>query len=230
MVATVPAANYAPATLDEILTYECAKSVAGIVNGGINPQIGPVFYQDGLVFTSLSNSRGEKMLVVDAGMGIFTIPLNAVGVNRMRFTLPINSHGETQTYFLGYIHGERYRSRALELTIEKAPIGRDDLDYQRAHITRSENLLPHLEYAVFQTTQTMLSAISAKRLTRQDLNIAAVESCDHISRRSPSLARNMRFDLEVIVREILGPKSVAAGGGRMPASVVEKPSRIFKQN
>jgi len=143
--------------------------------------------------------------------------------------LPINSSGEVQTYFLGYIHGERYRSRALEFSTEKAPNGREDIDYQPARIHRSENLLSHLEYALFQTTQATLSALAQKRISARDMNVVNAETCDHIARRSPALARNMRFDLDVMTREIMSPRKVATSSGRMPASF-GKPTKIFKQN
>lgn len=210
---TPPTPVYAPPVLDELLTYECAKSVADVVGNG--PQIGPVFSREDLVFTSISGARGEKLLMVDAGSGIFAINLNAVGVNRIRFTIPVG--GEKRNFFLGYIHGDRYRSRMTEFSSGRAPMGRDDIDYQSVSIRRAENLLPHLEYAIFQTTQATLSAIAEKRVTRQDLNVIETRSCDHISRRSPALARNLRFDFALITREILGPNRLASGA-RMPAS------------
>lgn len=218
---TAPAPIYAPPNLDELLTYECAQSVADVVGNG--PQIGPLFARKGLVFTSISNTRGEKMLMVNAGSGIFAINLNAVGVNRIRFTVPVG--GENRKFFLGYIHGDRYRSRITEFSADRAPMGRDDIDYQSVSIRRADNLLPHLEYAIFQTTQATLSAIADKRVTRQDLNVIKTRSCDHIARRSPALARNLQFDFALITREILGPERVASGA-RMPAST----GKIYKQN
>lgn len=208
---------YPPATLEELLTYDCAKVVAEIVGNG--PQIGPVFHQQGLVFTSLSNARGQKMLIADAGAGLFTIPLNDVGVNRMRLTLPTAALGAPKTFYLTYIHGDRYRSRVTEFAVERAPAGHEDLDYQLAHVFRDKTVVAHLEYAIFQTTQAAVLAISRKTVARQDLTVVREDACAHIARSSPALARNMEADLELIRREIIGPKKIAAGNGRMPASV-----------
>lgn len=213
---TSPLPSYPPPTLDEILTYECAKAVADVVGNG--PQIGPIFSQEGLVFTSVANARGEKVLIMDAGVGVFSVPLSGVGLSRVRFTIPVDNKNTHRTFYLGYIHGDRYRSRTTEFSIDRAPIGRDELDYSDVPIRRAESLLAHLEYAIFQTTQNTLSAVSEKRVTRQDLNVVNTESCDHMARRSPALSRNLQFDFALITREIMGPKKVASEGGRMPAS------------
>ncbi len=212
------APTIAPPSLDELLTYECAKSVADVVGNG--PQIGPVFAHGGLAFTSIANARGEKMLIVDAGVGVFSVPLNPAGVNRLRFSIPINGKGESRSFYLGYIHGDRYRSRMIEFSADRAPDGRDDIDYQAVPVRRAENMLPHLEYAIFLTTQATLSAVADKRVTRQDLNVINTESCDHMARRSPALARNLQYDFARITLEIMGPKKLASStsSGRSPAS------------
>ncbi len=235
LATTTPAPSYAPASVDELLTYECAKSVADVVGNG--PQIGPVFHQGGLVFTSISNAKGEKMLIVDAGVGIFSIALQMTGVSRIRFSIPISKNGQSRNFYLGYIHGDRYRSRMIEFSADRAPDGRDDIDYHPAPIRRAGNLLAHLEYAIFQTTQNTLGAVADKRVTRQDLNVIKTESCDHIARRSPALARNLQYDFSLITREIMGPKRLASG--RMPASVPKlktlltpatSESKLFREN
>ena len=198
-----------------------------------------MFHRDGLVFTSINASNGDKLLIVNAGSGTFSIPLTGIGVNRVRFTIPANIQADFNSYYIAYLHGGSRNSRFYEFSAGKAPAGKDEIDYQTATPRRADTLLPYLEYAIFETIENTLTMITDKKIERHELGILKAETCDHISRKSPSLARNMRYDLDVIAKIIKGPQfkprpiiSVArvtsGSGGRMPASLGS--SRIFKNN
>lgn len=206
-----------PVALDEILSYECAKHVTDLIPE--KRQKGPVFHRDGLVFTSIFAAGGEKILIVNAGSGTFSVPLHGMGVNRLRFRLPANVQGDMTTYYLGYLHGAGTNARFYEFSSGRAPAGKDDLDFTVVTPKRAINLLPHMEYAVFETIEHTLSMVTGKRIERHELGMLKPDVCDHIARKSPGLARTMRYNLDLISAIIKGPKVQSlAGGGRMPAS------------
>ena len=218
--------------LDEILTFECAKHVIGLIP--VDYQQGPVFHRDGLVFTSINAANGDKILIVNAGSGTFSIPLAGTGVNRLSFTIPARIQGDMNTYYLAYLHGGSRNSRFYEFSSGKAPPGKDEIDFQTTNPKRAGTLLPYLEYAIFETIESTLTLLTDKKIERHQLGIIRPESCDHISRQSPALARNIRYDLTVIAAIVKGPKpqpkfnvaARASGSGRMPASIAA--SKLFK--
>lgn len=218
-----------PVSLDEILTFECAKHVINIVPE--QRQLGPVFHREGLTFTSINAINGEKILIVNAGSGTFSIPLVAAGVNRVRFTLPSRIQADMVSYYISYLHGGSRNSRFFEFSAGKAPTGKDEIDYTSVIPRRANNLLAHFEYAIFETIENTLTMITDHRIDRAEVGVLKAESCDHISRNSPTLAKNMRYDLDVIAALIKPPpprplkpsisiaKNSAPVGGRGPASV-----------
>lgn len=212
-----------PVALDEILTFECAKHVVELIPE--KRQTGPVFHRDGLVFTSINSASGEKILIVNAGSGTFSIPLHGIGVNRVRFSIPATLQAHMTSYYLAYLHGGSQSSRYYEFSSGKAPAGKDDIDYTTVHPRRAEPLLPHLEYAIYETIENTLNMITRKKLDRHELGLLKAESCDHISRKSPTLARNIRYDLDVISAILKGPAvRMVSGGGRLPASASSRRS------
>src|SRR5665213_1319838 len=113
--------------VEEILSYECARSIATIVSP--SEQTGPLFSAGRLVFTSLEAQDQSILLLVNAGYGNFVINLDSKSVNRIRFEIPSEGGGPLKTFFLSYMHGGALRSRYFEFAEGHAPMGRDELDY-----------------------------------------------------------------------------------------------------
>lgn len=219
MLVSQPApAGVTPVSPDEILSYECARSVATLVEK--NEQPGPVFLDGPLVFTSIQASDGTKVLILSAGSGTYAAPLTQNGVNRIRFYLPTRESVEPRLFFVSYLHDSSLRSRYFDFSMYKAPVGRDDTDFQLVRVQRADHLLQHLEYAVFETSDFTLSAFTDGRLQRDKMLKRKAEHCEHMFRKAPALARNLRRNLDALELMVLGPDSVKpAQSSRLPASV-----------
>jgi hypothetical protein len=204
-----------PASVEELLSYECAKQIVDLIP--IQFQSGPVFYREGVLVSSINTARGEKLLIVNSGSGTFAVPLFGLGVNRVQFRIP--DGGADTPIFLSYIHGGSRDSRLFEFSKQRPPPGKQEADYQSTPARRAEDLLPHFEFAVFETLEHMLTNITEKKIVRHDLGLVRTNACDHIRRRSPALARTIRYDLEVIAAVIQGPITPQQRAMRVPASV-----------
>jgi hypothetical protein len=204
--------------VDEILSYECARSLATIVSP--SEQTGPLFADGKLIFTSLEAQDSSKILLVNAGYGNFVINLVGDGVNRIRFELPTSASGDVRTFFLSYMHGGALRSRYFEYSEARPPFGRDELDYSLVSARRADNLMPHLDYAIHETAEATLSAITEGHVTRNQMARHRVENCEYISRKSPGLAKNLRHNVDLLDLIVMGPRPKASD----IAAVVEKPS------
>jgi hypothetical protein len=203
--------------VDEILSYECARSIASITH--VDEQTGPVFAQGNLVFTSMEASDASTLLIVNAGNGNFMVNLEGSGVNRIRFELPTAKRGQSNSFFLSYMHGGTLRSRYFDYSEDKPPQGRDELDYSLMPVRRADNLLPHLDYAISETAEATLNAITDGKLERAELAHHRIENCEHISRTSPSLGNSLRHKLDQIDLIVMGPRtSVPLFVSRLPAS------------
>lgn len=208
----------APAKLDEILSHECAQSVSSLLSPG--DQHGPVFYDGGLIFTSIETSNFLPLLIVSTGNGIFAVNLEGVGTNRIRFTLPTKNGN--RTYFLSYLHGTQTRSRVFDFSIDQPPRGKEEFDFNNVRALRNEALLAHLEYAIYQTAESTLANLTEGRVHRDQFRHARAESCEHIVRKSPQLARNIKRNLDVIEMIVLGPEPKGHKPTRMPASIAAR--------
>ena len=199
----------------ETLSYRCARDVATIVGHG--RQTGPLFSEDDLVFAGLVAKDGSSLLMLNDGSGTYAFRLSRQGVNRVRFTLPHSL--KARTYFLSYAHDELFGSRLFEFSSGRAPVGREDVDYDLVRPSRAPLLLPHFEYAILQTSETALSAITEGKIPRAELNRHRVRDCDHLKRRAPILARGLKHNLDMLELIVLGPAPPAATSSRLPASV-----------
>jgi hypothetical protein len=226
---TPSAAPEVHVTVEEILSYDCARSIASIVKS--SEPLGPLFSQGQLVFTSIEAADASNILLVNAGYGNFSVALEGAGINRIRFEVPTGDNsGDPQLFFLSYMHGGVLRSRYFEYSEGHAPAGHDDLDYLLVHPQRAENLLPHLDYAIHETAEATLAAITDGKVPRSELSRHRIANCENISRQSPNLARQLRHNLDMLDMIVMGPwptsptapASVVSnngGGGRMPASL-----------
>lgn len=218
---TAVSTTVVPVKSDEILTYECARNVSTMVE--TNPQLGPVFSEGLLVFTSIETQGGGKSLIISAGGGTYAIELKHEGVNRLRFELASQASIKPKVFFLTYVHDRIFRSRYFDFSMGRPPAGRDDLDYDFAKVRRAEYMLPHLEYAIYETSVNVLDAITDGRVKREQMNKHKAENCEHLTRKTPGLARNLRHNLDVLELIVLGPPKPASRGAssRMPASVLK---------
>jgi hypothetical protein len=221
MAQTLPSKPvYSLATLDEMLSYECAKSVTAMLYP--LDQTGPLFFDHGLVFTSIDTSASHPLLIFSAGTGLFSVPLEGAGVNRIRFTIPAQATGQMKTFYLSYLHGGQSRSRIFEFSEGRAPMGKDDLDFSEVAPKRAENLLGHFEYAIYTTAELTLAGLTEGRLNRDQLKRHRAENCEHIQKKSPQLAQNLKRDLDVIEMIVLGPQPKVEPAVRMPASIAAR--------
>lgn len=210
VVSTTPA-THTPASIDELLTYECARQIVDLIP--LQNQSGPVFFREGVLISSVSTVRGEKLLIVNSGSGTYAVPLFGLGVNRLRLKLP--GVGDEKILYASYTHGGSRDSRLFEFSVGRAPAGKDEMDYQDSPVRRAEDLLGHFEFNVFETIEHILTQITAKKIPRHELGLVKVNACDHIGRRSPALARTIRYDLDMVAAVLNG----GTRSNRMPASV-----------
>jgi hypothetical protein len=153
------------------------------------------------------------VLIATAGAGTFAVPLDHSGVNRLRFSLPSDT---SQVYYMSYLHDRLLRSRVFEFSVTKAPIGKEDLDYAPVQAVRAPYLLPHLEYAIWETSETFVNAITDGTASRTQLS-AHKSECAHLSRRAPQLASGLRRNLDEL--EMMAQPLGRMTSRRMPASV-----------
>lgn len=212
-------------TIDELQSYDCARSVAKMYEGEVS--LGPLFLRDNLAFTSVGTAGRENLLIVNAGRGTFSILLPSSGVNKIRFDLPNMGRSGEHSYYLSFMHGGRGESRVFEFGFERPPLGHDDLEYHPVQVQRADELLPHFEYAIFTTAQKTVQALASGKINRTDVFVASLDRCSHLERRAPNLASNLRHHLNTLDVMVYGNrekiKTKLAGysksGSRGPASV-----------
>lgn len=214
----VQAAASEPTTsVDELLSYQCGQSVSSLVSP--SEQQGPLFHQGHLLFTSIEAKDSSKILLVNAGNGNFVLTLEGTGVNRIRFELPTGELSGRKIFYLSYLHGGILRSRYFDFAEGAAPTGHDESDYAWVNVQRAENLLPYLDYAIHETAEATVEALTEGKLVRNQLLRHKVENCEHISRREPRLARNLKYNLDLLDTIILGPRGPRGQSDRRPASL-----------
>lgn len=206
------------ASVDEVLSYSCAKSLGSLVDR--ESQVGPLFSEGHLIFTSLEAKDLSKLLLLNAGAGNFVVALEGSGVNRIRFALPSEGQAEPRQFFLSYIHGYTSRSRYFEFSEGRPPFGREEDDYALVIPSRTLNMQPHLEYAIHETSEAILHALTDGKIDREHLSRHAIVNCDHIANQSPQLATNLRHNLNTLDIMMVGPKPIpTASPSRLPASL-----------
>ena len=195
--------DLAPVRLGELLSYDCARAVAGMVATPHSP--GPVFRERDLVFVSVETEDHRPELMISAGAGIFTVELAHSGVNRLRFELPDATGHAAVTYYLTYLHDDHLGSRYLDFGQTQPPVGHFDIDYLAVVPRRADNLVAHLDYATFLTSDKL-------RVTKARVGPKLTGACDHLRRENPALARALFINLDQID---LASRQTA----RMPASL-----------
>lgn len=198
--------------LDELLTYECARHMATFVDS--IKRVGPVFSEGLLVFTSIEAQNRSRVLIVNAGSGIYAVPLSHIGINRIRFDLPTLDSTGTKSFFLSYLHDGSGHSRYFEFSMLRPPQGRDELDYSFMQPQRAQYMLPNLEYAIYETSENAVAAATDKKLDTNKIYVTR-PNCEHISRKSPALARNIKRNLDMLNILTSRPAFV----NRMPANI-----------
>jgi hypothetical protein len=207
-------------SVDELLSYECAKSVTSLV--GAKEQTGPLFSEGQLVFTSVEADDHSMLLLLNAGHGNYVVPLEGAGVNRLRFEMKTSTSTRPTQFYLSYMHGGLMRSRYFEYAEEHPPTGHDEFDYSRVSPQRAGEMLPHLDYAINETAQATLTALIEGHLTREQLGVHHIENCSHLSRQSGALARYLKYNLDKLDLLVMGPQRKAtatSAASRMPASI-----------
>lgn len=196
------------ATPQEQATFECARSLGGMLV--TSDQSGPMFYGYDLAFTSITASNGSHILIAANTMGLFEFPLPSSGLNRIKFTLPVGER-QTQVYYLGYMHGTGISSsRVFDFSAGVPPAGKIDEHFKRAVGTRAPRLLPHFNFALYETAGGMVNALIDGKLPRHAVRRDFVQKCDTFTAVNRHLNR-----IEMLV---MGPKTEVTSS-RMPASV-----------
>lgn len=221
---SLPDPLHTQTSMEELLSYECAKSVATMLYPPEQP--GPVYSADGLVFTSIEATDHSQLLIVSAGRGTFAIRLNQGGLNRIRFKIPIHNSSEPTEFYLGFLHDPVTRSRVFDFAAQRPPLGKKDSDYKSVAPYRAEGLLPNLEYKIHETAESMLASLTEGRIERAQVVRQKADNCEHITRKSPALGRSLKRNLDVVEKIVIGPKSkparaiaaMAVAQSRSPAS------------
>lgn len=208
VIAPLPDPMRTQASMQELLTYECGKSVAEML--APEEQAGPVFAVEDLVFTGVEASDNSRMLIVTAGDGAFAIPLVRAGVNRIRFSLPTRGADKRKEFYLGFLYDSVTRSRFFDFAADRPPMGKEETDYAEVQPQRSENLLPNLEYKIHETAEGMLASLTEGRLSRKHVISQKADNCEHITRKTPALGRNLKRNLDVVEQIVLGPQTKPA--------------------
>lgn len=198
----------------ELQTYQCARNVAGLVLPTEQP--GPVFKDDDLVFSSLETRDGANVLIVSAGSGTFVVPLALTGVNRLRFQMP---GPQSKLYYISFAHDSLLHSRFFNFATNQPPFGRQEAEYTRVEPRRAAYMLANLEYAILETSENALNALTEGRLDRRRLSRLPVTGCEHIAAIAPALAQRLRHNVEALEMLIVGPARIVRAGSRLPASV-----------
>lgn len=204
--------------LNELLTYDCARSVASVVDPSL--QTGPVFSQGQLVFTSVATADTSPILIVSAGAGTYVLPLAHKGVNRIRFEMATLESSHNQMFYLSYLHDTALRSRVFEFSMGRPPLGKDELDFSLARPQRASYLEAHLEYAIWETSTSQLNAYVEGSLKKSQMDLHKF-NCEHLHRKSPALAGNLKRNLDELEMMLKGPvkSEVKVTALRLPASV-----------
>lgn len=214
---SMPVVKPAKVTVEEVLSYDCAKNIAGVLSPA--DQVGPIFTSGTLVFASLEAQDSSKLLMVNAGQGNFVIRLESDGVNRIRFEIPVAGKNKGRMFFLTYLHGGAMRSRYFDYAEGRPPVGKDELEYAYVVAKRADHLQAHLNYALHETAEATLAAITDGRVDRSRILKREVEGCESIDRQSPGIARHLKYNLDQLDLIVSGPEG---SGSRMPASIVQK--------
>ena len=204
----------AKVSVEEILSYDCAKNIAGVLSPA--DQVGPLFANGSLVFAALETRESNKILLVNAGQGNFAVALENNGINRIRFEIPVVGKNKARMFFLTYLEGGAMRSRFFDYSEGRPPIGKDELEYAYVVAKRANHLQTHLNYALHETAEATLAAITDGRVDRSRLVRKQVDGCESLDRQSPSIARSLKYNLDQLDLIVSGPVST---GGRVPASL-----------
>ncbi|MGE0526770.1 MAG: hypothetical protein AB7G93_15160 [Bdellovibrionales bacterium] len=218
-------APLAPAAVDEIHTHECARQVASLTDP--NQQAGPVFTEGGLVFLSVEAEDDSQILVLSAGAGVYAARLQRQGVNKIRFEVPVRDNG-IKTFFLTYMPGSKSRARYFDFSVNRPPMGRDELDFQWVPTQRAAHLLNHLEYALYQTADNVVTALAQGRLARKEVRLPQPGDCGHIAAKSPALAQTLFHSLNALQYFAKGgePATPSDGPANVPASLTRIPASV----
>lgn len=201
-------------TIDDVFSYDCARSIVRMVAS--DEPLGPLFAAGPLLFSSVQASDGSVLLLVNAGLGTYSIPLEKTGVNRIRFELPTRDSRKPVRFFISYAHGGTLPSRYVEFSLGIPPVGRDDLDYTSSVPVLAPHLKPHFEYAIHETASQLLNAVTNGRVARTQFRGHQAENCEVLYRTSPRLAQTLRRNIDELEMLLVGP---ARESRRMPASV-----------
>lgn len=224
---SVPVNRERPVPIDEILSYDCALSIASLSD--TDDQLGPLFSRDDLVFTSIATTTAAPILILSAGAGTFSVPLLGSGVNRLHLEIP-SATSRAQSYYISYLHGTSYRSRVFEFSVRRPPVGHDGTEYREVMPTRADQLRAHFEYAIFETAENAATAVANGSLERKQIHLVSGDKCGYISRRSPSVESGIRHNLALLDMIVSGParqskptmalkSAQQVSSGRRPASL-----------
>lgn len=213
--------------------YQCGRQIAGVL--APTDQRGPLFAAGSLVFTSIEARDTSKLLVVNAGAGSWVVRLTGQGVNRVRFTIPATEVGAPRTFYLSYWHGSgtTLGSRFFEYSEGIPPLGHDELSYLNLTAQPAPGLVPHLQYAIYETVGATIKLLMDGQLNRTQLQVSeSHQNCQLATRDSPKLSYHLQRNIDLLEMMVRGPATAGAqeparrmsdqtngNGERAPASV-----------
>ena len=192
-------------TAEELVAHECALNIGASLP--MREQRGPVFASENIAFTSTMARDASHLLVITAGRGIFAAKLANEGINRIRFTLK-TATGDKKEFFLSYMHGGVSRAKVFEFSEGQPPMNRENIEFQLVALKRAPYLRKHLEFATFETADTIISDLLDGRIGREEIKIPESLGCERIV--------DVKHKAATFEMLLVGPTSVQAA--RRPAS------------
>jgi hypothetical protein len=170
-------------TESDNLRYNCGQELAQIAEG-------PLFFHDGILFTSVISDNGHPLLILQTDAGVYAAELGVGSINRVELKLPLLAGSDAVTkVYVSYYHDGRALRRTFEFSIVVAPFGKDASDFKPTRVSSAPYLKPHLDYLLLEHADKL--ALEMKGRVRPE----AVRECSKLADRTPSFLRMSLYRL-----------------------------------
>ena len=197
----------------DLWRHECARQIVQMSdqqNLG-----GPLFFEEGLLFTSVTANNGKPILIVQTRMGVYAASLPQATIHRLRFEVPLSATTKSLPIYLSYYHNDEIKRRYFDFSVQRPPKNNVKEDYRTIQLTANPALKNHLDFLLLEQIEiTLTAALDGKvKMSKgpQDISV-----CNRLAQVTPSLQRYAKRSLAAI-EVMFGEKK-----SRMPASVFSK--------
>jgi hypothetical protein len=170
VLATIPC--FADTTI-----FECAKDLA-VLNFSTR-ELGPIFTQDGIAFTSLSYAEPpaspQKRFVVITKNEILSAPLGELTLQKLSFYV------NGVQFYINYMHGEFLGNRYFEFIRQDLPIGKSAREYKQLTLTSAPEVKKALFTLMSEQLDQTLKGMSDGAVDRTKAALFPLKSCQQIA-------------------------------------------------